>query len=230
MKATLFYLVLDVTAALISHIAQHLTEYPFQRVVTHLTTGWSFGILDRLVTVIADVESSAVKVTGVLGGITITTAQFGDILLRTEYTGHNQLMHGDTLDIKAVEEGLSDILQQHSGTRHQIRDAGVKRVDVVIGIRPHIDQFALTRLSILTVLDRRDAPLLGSHQLHGIRIGKSLSIAGNRQDAMSLGRTDGRPNVGRHGVGSLSRRAGYLWEEQTDNSQQQYHDCETLQI
>ena len=60
MKATLFHLVLDVTAALISHIAQHLTEHPFQRVVTHLTTGWAFGILDRLIAVIADVESGAV--------------------------------------------------------------------------------------------------------------------------------------------------------------------------
>ncbi len=220
MEATLLYFILDVATVLVAHIAQHLAEHPFQRVVTNLSTSRSFGIFDRLVAVIADIEGGAVEVTGVLGGIAVTAAQFGDILLRTEHTGHNDLMHGDALDIQTVEERLTDILQQHGGTRHQVGNAGVKRVDMEIGIGAHIDQFALTRLGILTVLDRRDAPLLGSHQLYGIGIGKRLGIAGDGSYLMDGGTRKVEGGICRWTILTFHiGRNSHLREEQTDCSQ-----------
>ena len=98
----------------------------------------------------------------VLSGIAVATTQFGHIVLRTEHTGDDDLMKGYALHVEAVEECLSDVLQQHGGMGHQIGYAGIKGIDVIIGIGSHIDQLALTRLSILTVLDGLDAPAIGS--------------------------------------------------------------------
>ena len=116
---------------------------------------------------------------GLLCSIAITTTQLDHIFLRAEYAGNNQFMHGDTLNIKAVEKCLTDILQENSSTRHEIWNAGIERIDMEIGVRADINQFTLTGLGILTILNRRYAPLLGSNQLNGIGIRECFSIAGN---------------------------------------------------
>ena len=122
--------------------------------------------------------------TGILGGIAITSAQLRHILLRTQYAGDYHLMQRYTLDIKTIVECLSDILQKNSCTRHQIRDAGIQRVDVIIWIGSDIHQFALTGLGILTVSDRCDSPLLRCHQLDSIGIGKGNGVVGHGTDAV----------------------------------------------
>ena len=180
MKASLFHLILYVTAILLTHIAKNLTEYPFQCVVTDLAARWSFRSLYRLVTIIADIERRAIKMAGLLCSIAITTTQLDHIFLRAKYAGNNQFMHGDTLNIKAVEESLTDILQENSSTRHEIWNAGIERINMEIGIRADINQFTLTGFSILTILNRRYAPLLGSNQLYSIGIRECFSITRNR--------------------------------------------------
>ena len=75
MKTPLLDLVLNETALLVAEIAQHFRKYPLQRIVAHLTS--TYG----MIAVVTDVEGSAIEVTGVLGGIAITTAQFGHIIL-----------------------------------------------------------------------------------------------------------------------------------------------------
>ena len=104
MKATLLYLVLDIAAVLLTHIAQNLTEYPLQRIVSHHSARRAIGVFHRLVTVIADIERRTVKMTRLFGSIAITATQLGYIFLRTQYTGNNQSMKGHTLYMKTVEK------------------------------------------------------------------------------------------------------------------------------
>ena len=178
MKTSLLHLVLDVAALLLPHVSQDFGEHPFQRIVTHLTTMGAIRILNGLVTVIADVEGGTIEVARVLCRIAVTPTEFGDILLRAEYTGDDDLMQGHTLHIKAVEEGLPDILQQHSRTGYEIGNARIERIDVIIRIGCHIDQFALTGLGIGAIGYRRDAPLCRRCQLEAIGIWESLLIVG----------------------------------------------------
>ena len=120
METALLHFVLDVATSRLTHIAQNFGEYPLQRVITHLATTRPIGVLDSLVAVVADIKGGAVEMAGVLCGIAIATAQLHHVLLRPQHTGDNDLMKGHTFHVKTVEEGLSDVLQQHRGTWHQI--------------------------------------------------------------------------------------------------------------
>ena len=71
---------------------------------------------------------------GVLCGVSISTSQFHHILLRTEHTGNDDTMQGNTLYIKTVEKSLTNILQEGGGMRYQIGNAGIEFIDVIIGI------------------------------------------------------------------------------------------------
>ena len=158
MEAALLHFILDVAAARLAHVTQHLGEHPFQRVVAHLTTRRSVRVLDRLVTIVTDIEGGAIEVAGVLCGVAVATTEFHNIVLRTEHTSDDDLMEGHTLDVEAIEKRLSDVLQQYGSTRHLIGYAGIEGIDMEIRIGTYINQFTLTRLSILTVLDGCDAP------------------------------------------------------------------------
>ena len=132
MKAALLHLVFDVAAALLAHIAEHLGEHPFQGIIANLTARRTIRILHRLVAIVADVERGAIEMARVLSGIAVATTQFYHIFLRTEHTGNYQLMEGHTLHVKTIVEGLSDVLQQDGCMGHQIRNAGIKRVDMIV--------------------------------------------------------------------------------------------------
>ena len=119
-------------------------------------------------------------------GIAITPTKLCHILLRTQHTRHNQLMHGHPFHIETIEERLTNVLKEYSSTRHKIRDTGVERIYMVIRISPHINQLTLARLSILTILHRSDAPLVGGHQLNSIGIRESSQIVGHRIDAVTM--------------------------------------------
>ena len=146
METALLHLVLDVAAILFSQVAQHLGEHPLQRVIAHLAATGAVGVLDRLVAVVADVESGAVEMAGVLRGIAVAPAELHHILLSAEDAGDDDLMQGHTLDVEAIEEGLADVLEQDGSTRHEIGNARIERIDVEIGVRPNIDEFTLARL------------------------------------------------------------------------------------
>jgi hypothetical protein len=53
-------------------------------------------------------------------------------------------VQGQSLHIQTVKERLTDILQEDSSMRHEIRDAGIEFVDVIIGIGVDIYQFTLS--------------------------------------------------------------------------------------
>ena len=209
METALLHFVLDVTALLLAHVAEHLAEHPLQRVVAHHAATRPSGILHRLIAVVADIEGRAVEMTGVLGGIAVTATQLHHIVLRTKHAGDNQLVEGHTLHVETVEERLADVLQQDGSSRHEVWDARIERIDMIIGIGTDIDQFALAALCVFTVLDGSDAPLLGSHQLYGIGIRKGGRITGHREDAMGLlivgGGLGGFGDAGRGGIGRQRR-------------------------
>ena len=179
METTLLYLIFNVAAILLAHVAQHLREYPLQRVVTHLTTTGTIRILHRLIAVVADVEGRAVEMTGVLRRITVTPTEFRHVLLRAEHAGNNDLMQRYTLHVETIEERLPNILQQYGCTRYEIVYARIKRIDVVIRVGSHINEFAFALLSISTVLNRRDAPTIGGSQLQAIGIWKGFMVIGH---------------------------------------------------
>ena len=120
----------------------------------------------------------------VLGGIAIATTQFDHIFLRAKHAGDDEFVERYTLDIKAVEEGLSDILQQNGCMGNEVWDARIERVDMIIGRGVDIDEFALASLGIRPVLHRTNAPLTGSGELQVVGVGESHSIVGNREDAV----------------------------------------------
>ena len=88
-------------------------------------------------------------------------------------------MQGHTLDVEAVEESLADVLQQDGGTGYEIGNARIERIDVVIGIRTDIDQFAFARLGILTVRHGRDAPAVGGGELEAVGVGEGHGVVGD---------------------------------------------------
>lgn len=73
-ETTLLYFVLDVAALLFAHVTKNLTKHPFQRVVLHHATPRTIRVANGLVTVITDVKSCAIQVTGVLCGIAVALA------------------------------------------------------------------------------------------------------------------------------------------------------------
>ena len=225
MKTALLHFVFDVAAALFTHIAQHLGEHPLQRVVAHHAARGAVGILNRLIAVITDVEGGAVEMAGVLGGIAVAPAELHHIVLRAQHARDDEFMEGHTFHVEAVEERLTDILQKHGGPGHQIRNAGVERIDVIIRIGTHIDELTLARLGIGAILYRRDAPPIGCHQLNGIRIGESRRITGNGAYPVASGllrgalglrlkALDGFPGAIRAAIGLGDRRKGQAYAGQ----------------
>jgi len=237
METALLDLVLDVAAILFAQITQHLGEYPLQRVVAHLAATGAIGVLDRLVSVVADVEGSAVEVAGILRGISVAPTELRHILLRTEHAGNDDLMQGHALDIETVEECLADVLQQHGGTGHEVGNARIERIDVVIGIRTNIDQFAFARLGILTVLHGRDAPAVGGGELETIGVGEGHGVVGDGTNLMIftiygfLGRAKRfaspiydfglRQNILTPHASLHSPRRSDLWESPSDTRKEQ---------
>ena len=136
-EASLVNLILDVAAILHPHIAQHLRQHPFQRVVLHLSARFS-QCLHLLVPIITNIKSGSIEVAGVLRGISVAGAELRHIVLGTQDAGYDNLMQGDSLDLQRVEIGSSDVLQEHRGTRHQVRDAIIELIHIEEWVAAHI--------------------------------------------------------------------------------------------
>ena len=59
METTLLHLVLNIASALLTHIVQHLGQYPFQRVVLNLSAFLAWR-LNGLITIVADIEGGTI--------------------------------------------------------------------------------------------------------------------------------------------------------------------------
>ncbi len=131
METSLLHFVFDVTTAILTEIIEHLTEHPLQGVVAHSTPRF-IRCLHGEIPVVRDIEGRAVEMTRVLCGITVVMTQFVDILLRAEHTGDDKLMKRNALDLQTVIVSPSDIVEENGCTGHEIRDAAVHLVDMVI--------------------------------------------------------------------------------------------------
>ena len=83
METALLHLIFDIAASRLTHIAQHLGEHPFQRVVAHHPSRRAVWIFHRLIAVVANIEGSAIEMTRVLGGIAVTATELHHVLLRS---------------------------------------------------------------------------------------------------------------------------------------------------
>lgn len=63
METALLDFILYIAAFLLSHVAQHLTKYPLESVVTHRTPFGTVRFLYRDITVIAYIERRAIQMT-----------------------------------------------------------------------------------------------------------------------------------------------------------------------
>ncbi len=91
MEATLLHLIFDIAAVLLTEIAQHLGEYPFQGIILHLAARLFSG-LNLLIAVVADIEGSTIEMARILGSIAISGTQFRHIILGTQDARHDNLV------------------------------------------------------------------------------------------------------------------------------------------
>ena len=64
-EASLFYLVFDKATFVLPKISKYFAQYPFECIIPHLSARFSF-CLYRFVPIIADVESCAIEMAGIL--------------------------------------------------------------------------------------------------------------------------------------------------------------------
>lgn len=114
------------------------------------------------------------------------TLQLGHIVHGTQDAGDDELVEGNTLDIEAVVEGLTYVLQQDGSTWHQIRNAAGQPIDMIERTLADVDKFLFALLGIFAVLDGTHAPLLGSDNLHALAVGERYFIVWNAADRMVL--------------------------------------------
>ena len=120
MKASLLYFILDIAAVVLPHVAQHLAEHPFQRVVCHGAAWLLVGVAHRCVAIVADVKRGAVKVAGVYRCIMVATAQFIYVLASAKHTGNDEFVQWHLFNLQTVEEVLTDMVEQYGRAGHEI--------------------------------------------------------------------------------------------------------------
>ena len=184
MPATLMYFILDVTAILLPHVPQNLGKHIFKCIVAHLTAVLSW-CLDRFVTIITYIERGAIEVATVLRGIAVLAAKLCHIGLRAQHTRHNDLMKGDAFNLKTVKKIASYILQQHRSTRHEVRYAVAKAVDIEVRVAANIHQFLDALGGFGAVCHRFYAPFAGSSELDIVLIGTRNFISGHAINAVT---------------------------------------------
>ena len=93
-------------------------------------------------------------------------------------------MQRNALDLQRIEISPTDILQQHRSPRYQIRYTVIQFIHIKERIAAHIHQLTLTMLSLLTVLYRIHAILVGSQNLHILLVRESIAEMRHREDTM----------------------------------------------
>lgn len=193
MEAALLDFILDITASLGTHIAQHLREDELERIVAN---GTSLGLArrrHRVETVVGDVERGAKAMAALFRGIAIDALEPPHVVLGAQYAGDDDLVERYLLDSQRIEEASADVLQQVAGTWHKVRDAAVHaRVNLKIRIRAHVEEFALAALCIRPTLDWRDAIGLCRHDLYVLHIRETIAIRRDATYGMTLAEIETR--------------------------------------
>ena len=127
----------------------------------------------------------------VVRSIAVVTLQTSHVVLGAQDAGNDELVQGHALHVEAVEESLSDVLQQQGSTRHEVRNGTVELIDMIVGTLANIHQFLLAGFGILTVLDRLDTPLVSCHYLHALTVREGRLVVGNRENAVVFFRIEG---------------------------------------
>ena len=135
MKARLTPLVLnkDFTCALV--VEQHLPEHQFQVILVHEI----IGARNLFVAIVSDVESRAVAVAGLVGGVDIPASlQQSYILLRPQYARYIEPIMRQSVAGEDVRPLIAYRLQLRRRFRNEIRNRMGQRIDdIVIGILHH---------------------------------------------------------------------------------------------
>ena len=93
-------------------------------------------------------------------------------------------MQRNALNLQRIEIGTTNILEQHRGARHQVRNTVVQLVDIKERVAAHIHQLALAVLRLQTVLYRFHTMLSSRQNLHILLVGESIAEMRHREDAM----------------------------------------------
>lgn len=170
---------LNIAASLSAKFIKNLAQYPFQRVVAYRTC-------DGIVLIVGYIESRAVEVTAVLGGVVIVPAQSLHVLFRPQDTRDEEFVQWDALYLKTVHKVAGNVLKQDGGTRYKVRDAAVEPLHVIERVAADIYQFALAPLGISPAGDRTHAIFHCCLQLKALRVGETFGIAAHTPDTMLL--------------------------------------------
>ena len=113
METALSHFVFHPTTTLLAQVAQHLRQHLFQSYIGHRRLlGIRLGLLlDGEIAVVGDVESRAVHVATVLGGVAVVATKPSDILLRTQYAGDDNLMRLQSLNLQTIKEVTTNVLK-----------------------------------------------------------------------------------------------------------------------
>lgn len=103
-EAALLDFVLNIAAAFLALVAQHLGEYPLEGVVTN-------GFGNRVIAIVADVKGGAEEMARTVSSILVMSLQLRHIVHAAQHTGDDELVEGNALDIETVVESLSDVLE-----------------------------------------------------------------------------------------------------------------------
>lgn len=83
-------------------------------------------------------------------------------------------MQGNTFDLQTIEEVSTNVVKQHGGSWHKVRNAVVEFIYIVIWVTSHVHQFAFPSFGFLPISNRLNAILVSHLQLHIIQVGKAL--------------------------------------------------------
>ena len=166
---TLVHLIFYEATVSLSHVAHDLGKNPLECVVPYLAPVFAWGF-NGLVTVIGHVESGAEKVATVRLGVGVFLLQFSHVGLGAQYACHDYLVQWNVLHMERVEEVAANVLKKNGRARDEKRRTVAKAVDVEIRISAYIYQRRQMLRSISAVGNRRNAPFLGSQELHVVLV------------------------------------------------------------
>ena len=135
MKARLTPLVLNKDFACALVVEQHLPEYQFQVILVHEI----IGARNLVVAIVSDVESRAVAVAGLVGGVDILASlQQSYILLRPQYARYIEPIMRQPVASEDVRPLFTYRLQLRRRFGNEIRNRMGQRIDdIVFGILHH---------------------------------------------------------------------------------------------
>ena len=135
MKARLTPLVLNKDFACALVVEQHLPEYQFQVILVHEI----IGARNLVVAIVSDVESRAVAVAGLVGGVDIPASlQQSPILLRPQNARYIESVVRQPVASEDVRPFFAYRLQLRRRFGDELRNWGGQRIDdIVIGILHH---------------------------------------------------------------------------------------------